>query len=351
MNQTLAEANRPKLWDELLGQEWAKNTLIAEILNNQVRPGYLFEGLTGCGKTTAAFLFAKRLLCQTPNGVNPCNTCLSCTQVDRGSSQNFEQVNAADNRSLDFVRDYVISWLRLAPVGAPHRVMVIDEAHSWPRVAISPFLIELERMPKRSHVIFCTTESGSILPEIRGRVQSLLFSRLPSVSVAERVADKLQIDVPLETLTMLVDECGGSFRQVWTTLEPWYARKDSEPLTEELIHTLLNALPKRDRVRLWEDLASNNLGAAAKRWRSWISQGVNPIRLGRHLMNDLLEMVADNPMVDWSKPLAILSGVALQNNPDLWLPAIVSIGGYPYATPASPIDFGKPADIRRALFP
>jgi DNA polymerase-3 subunit gamma/tau len=61
--QVLARAWRPQRFEELLGQEAVVQTLRNALASGTLGHAYLFSGLRGVGKTTAARLLAKAVNC------------------------------------------------------------------------------------------------------------------------------------------------------------------------------------------------------------------------------------------------------------------------------------------------
>ena len=59
--QVLSRKYRPQNFSEIIGQPHMVDTLVNSINLNRIAHGYLFSGLRGVGKTTAARVFAKTL--------------------------------------------------------------------------------------------------------------------------------------------------------------------------------------------------------------------------------------------------------------------------------------------------
>ena len=59
--EVLSRKYRPKSFDELVGQKHVSQTLSNAIKLNRIAHSYLFAGLRGTGKTTAARIMAKEL--------------------------------------------------------------------------------------------------------------------------------------------------------------------------------------------------------------------------------------------------------------------------------------------------
>lgn len=323
MTTTLALKHRPKSWEELVGQDIPRKLLSGMINSGAISPGYLFSGMTGCGKTSAAMLFAKRLLCLNPVGANPCCVCQNCHGMDTGASQNLLYVEGGTDRGVDFVKNTVIKTLRAAPVGADYRVVVIDEVHQYKRDAISPFLTLLEKMPKRSVLIFCTTEADKVLPEITNRCTPIIFSRINSNQISSRITE-LFPDIDSDALEILANRCSGSFRSVWSVLDAW--KQTEEPLTEELIRKLMGSVSNADRAKLWLCLRAADVKGATKLWKSWSLSGASPRQVGLDLLEDLTEQAAESTYsAGMIQGMALLSGCALINETNVWLPALLSL--------------------------
>ena len=78
-SKVLALKYRPKVFEELIGQKVASDTIINAIKADKVPNAYLFTGIRGVGKTTIARIVAKSLNCL--NGIEKLcekNLCINC---------------------------------------------------------------------------------------------------------------------------------------------------------------------------------------------------------------------------------------------------------------------------------
>src|SRR5262245_35767760 len=62
--QVVARRFRPKVFDELVGQEAIQATLKAELGGGRVPHAFVFAGVRGVGKTTTARILARCLNCE-----------------------------------------------------------------------------------------------------------------------------------------------------------------------------------------------------------------------------------------------------------------------------------------------
>lgn len=103
--QSLAVKYRPKTFDDVVEQEAIKMILEDQIATGTFQHSYLFCGPAGCGKTTAARIFASEI---------------------NGGKGNPIEVDAASNNGVDNVRD-IIDNARRKSMDSEYKVYIIDE--------------------------------------------------------------------------------------------------------------------------------------------------------------------------------------------------------------------------------
>ena len=163
--QTLAVKYRPRTFDDVVEQQAIKDILTEQIATGTFQHSYLFCGPAGCGKTTAARIFA--------NDIN-------------GGKGNPIEVDAASNNGVDNVRE-IIDGARRKSLDSDYKVYIIDECHMLSTGAWNAMLKLLEEPPKTTVFIMCTTDPQKIPATILSRVQRYNFSKISLDNIMRRL--------------------------------------------------------------------------------------------------------------------------------------------------------------------
>lgn len=163
--RSLAVKYRPTSWDAVLGQDVVVDILKKQIQTNNIKNSYIFSGASGCGKTTAARIFANEL-----NKYQ--GTPIEIDGASNNGVDNVKQIiNSASQRSLD----------------SEYKIYIIDEAHMLTTPAWNAFLKTIEESPKYTIFIFCTTDPQKIPDTIKNRCMRFNFTRIPSDVILSRL--------------------------------------------------------------------------------------------------------------------------------------------------------------------
>lgn len=207
MNQDLHIKYRPRELDELFGQDELVDSL-KTLFKKSVPHAFLFEGASGCGKTTTARIIAKML------GVDD----ESIIEMDVATKGGVD-----DSRAL-------IENLRYTGFGkSPNKFVILDEVHAASKAFWQSLLKTLEDTPAHVYFALCTTESGKVPETIRTRCHSYVIKALrPSVllEMLESVAEAEGIEIDEEILRLISKESGGSARKALVNLSKCLGCKD-----------------------------------------------------------------------------------------------------------------------------
>jgi len=181
--QVLARKWRPQSFAALVGQEAIVTALRNALTERRIAQAYLFSGIRGVGKTTAARVLAKALNCEHGPAADPCNECLACIEITRGSDLDVIEVDAATYSKVEQVRELTES-LKYGPSRDRYKVVVLDEIHRLSRQAFDALLKIVEEPPAHLVFIFATTEIDAVPATVLSRCQEFHFRRVPSLVLA-----------------------------------------------------------------------------------------------------------------------------------------------------------------------
>jgi DNA polymerase-3 subunit gamma/tau len=226
----LARKYRPQQFAELVGQEHVVQTLRNAIQSGRIAHAFLFTGIRGVGKTTAARLLAKALNCErspvpTPD---PCDECSNCQEIRASRSVDVAEIDGASNRGIDSIRELTDN-VRYLPIKSRFRVYIIDEAHMVTREGFNALLKTLEEPPPHVKFVFATTAVEKFPETIVSRCQRYDFKRIPVGRIQrelERIAAHENVSLTDSALFAIAREGQGSMRDAESLLERMIAFSD-----------------------------------------------------------------------------------------------------------------------------
>jgi DNA polymerase-3 subunit gamma/tau len=218
--QSLYRRYRPRRFSEVKGQEHVVRALRNAVINHREGQAYLFSGPRGTGKTTSARILAKVLNCENQKDGEPCCECDSCLAVERGTSYDVHELDAASNNGVDAMRDLI----EKASLGTPgrHKVYILDEVHMLSKAAEAALLKTLEEPPPHVVFVLATTDPQKVSETIRSRTQHLQFHLLPMDVMEDHIrwlAGDAGIELDDAALQSVLRQGGGSARDTVSALE------------------------------------------------------------------------------------------------------------------------------------
>jgi DNA polymerase-3 subunit gamma/tau len=277
---------RPQDFEEVVGQEAIVRTLKNAISSGQVRQAYLFAGPRGTGKTSLARILAKGLNCVQGPTPTPDKVCNPCVTIANGTSLDVIEMDAASQRGIDDIRE-IRERVVLQPAEGRYKVYILDEAHQLTDAAWNALLKLIEEPPPHLVFVFCTTDLSKVLPTVRSRCQTFVFSRprLPDlVRKLRRVADGEGMNVPDQALALIARSGRGAFRDAESTLDQLASATENE-ITVQAVLQLLGAVEEEALFRLCDLVVDRDTAGALTFVEELSEQGQD---LGR-LVVDLLE--------------------------------------------------------------
>ena len=222
MSQALYRKWRPRLWEQVVGQEHIVTTLQNAIRSDRVGHAYLFAGPRGTGKTTTARLLAKAVNCLDPDpGNRPCDHCDYCQAVNDNRFMDLIEIDAASNTSVDDVRD-LREKINFSPSQGKFKVYIIDEVHMLSTAAFNALLKTLEEPPPHAIFILATTEIHKIPATVLSRCQRHEFRKIPVQTIVSQLtllADQEGLEVDPAALVLIARQATGAMRDAISLLD------------------------------------------------------------------------------------------------------------------------------------
>ncbi len=269
MAKALYRQYRPKVFEELLGQDKVVNVLKNQIKNNNFSHAYLFAGERGCGKTSAAKIFAKAINCLNPIDGSPCLECENCRAIEEETSLDVVEMDAASNRRIDDIRNLRDNVI-YPPANLKYKVYIIDEAHMITREAFNALLKIMEEPPKHLVFILATTEIDKIPKTILSRVQKFEFNKIDSSKIKEQINIILKdqnIKMENEAVDLIIRKAKGAMRDALSILDQVLSFNKEEFLLKDVefilgtvdfdkIDTLVSSILVKDQKASLNNLKS-----------------------------------------------------------------------------------------------
>ena len=270
--EALARKYRPKIFDDVVGQDNIIKILKNTIKNNHIYNSYLFTGSRGIGKTTTARIFARAINCENSRSDgNPCNECEIC----KNKNLLFE-IDAASNNSVEDIRN-IIEQIRYAPIYHKYTVYVIDEVHMLSQAAFNTFLKTLEEPPQYVVFILATTERHKILPTILSRCQIFQFKPITPNTIVNNISkilDNENINYDKESLHLIAKYSDGSMRDALSLLDS--IRNYNNDVSNESVAKILNIIDNKLYKQIINDVSNKHLGDAILLLNNIINSGYDP---------------------------------------------------------------------------
>jgi replication-associated recombination protein RarA len=202
----LADKYRPRIWEELLGQEKA----VSKVRRIIDRPGFdgdsfWIVGPSASGKTSMAWIIARQL-------ADP----LDIIELD------------GEACTVDAVRK-AADTMHYSTLSGRFRVWIVNESQAMTAKAVQAWLTVLDPVPARTIVIFTTTEDSADLfgqfdGPFRSRCKTIAFTnqglaqvfaeRARAIALAENMDGK-----PEAAYVRLVQRCKNNMRMVLNEIE------------------------------------------------------------------------------------------------------------------------------------
>jgi len=221
------EKYRPQSLDEVVGQDHIIQRLKRYVKEGNM-PNLMFTGPAGVGKTTTALALAKSILGEYWR-------------------QNFLELNASDARGIDTVRKDIKSFSRLKSVGAPFRIIFLDEVDNMTKDAQHALRREMEMYTKTSSFILSCNYSSKIIDPIQSRCAIFRFAPVKGSQIIKRlkqIAEAENIKTTSGALESIVYFAEGDMRRAVNILQA--SSTIEKEITEDSVYEVISKAKPRD---------------------------------------------------------------------------------------------------------
>ena len=188
--QVLARKYRPKKFSEVVGQESTIRVLANALDRNRLHHAYLFTGTRGVGKTTIARLLTAALNCEQGISSNPCGSCVSCSEISRGSFVDLMEVDAASRTGIEDTRS-LLENVQFMPVMGRFKVYLIDEVHMLSTSSFNALLKTLEEPPDHAKFLLATTDPKKIPVTVLSRCLQFILRNISRDVIEAKLSEIL----------------------------------------------------------------------------------------------------------------------------------------------------------------
>lgn len=202
----------------LIGQRNAETRLARAVAHGRVGHAYLFLGAAGCGKSTAARLFARAMNCerqpaarQVEHGweLAPCETCQSCRRIAADTHPEVLEIRPDSKTGQNITVDQARQIRRnaaLRPKLGARRIYIIANAEAFNEESGNALLKTLEEPSEFVTLILCAPSASQVLPTIRSRCQVVRFGLAGPEEVSAALRER---GSEADTALALARACGG----------------------------------------------------------------------------------------------------------------------------------------------
>ena len=290
--KVLALKYRPKTFSDLIGQDIMAETIINSIKMDKVPNAYLFSGIRGVGKTTAARIVAKALNCN--NGVeNLCQNemCEHCSAISNSNHMDVLEMDAASKTGIDDVRD-LIEFSKYGPSVAKFKIFIIDEVHMLSKQAFNGLLKTLEEPPSYLKFIFATTEIRKIPITVISRCQRFDLTRVKSdllLDFLKKISLLENGKISENALKLIVKISEGSVRDGLSLLDRALITQkiEQKELNLESAQKIFGYFDKSHLIELMKLVFQGKEEQVLLKFRSISDLGIDP----KIFLNDFLEIL------------------------------------------------------------
>jgi len=280
MDTIWVEKYRPRKLKDVAGQKYIIERLSAYVKVSNV-PHMIFAGPPGTGKTTSVLALSREL-------------------YGESWSQNFNELNASDERGIGIIRGKIKNFARTAPMGnSAFKIIFLDEADSLTSDAQAALRRTIERYTHICRFILSVNYSSKIIEPIQSRCTMFRFSPLNSEDIKNyirKIAQKENLEITKDGLETLIFVSQGDLRKAINVLQVG-ASLNNKITADLLYETSATANPKDVQSLILTALDGDFIAARNKLYDLLIKNGLS----GGDVIKQIHRNIFDLTIPDVSK--------------------------------------------------
>ena len=274
------EKYRPKKLDDVVGQDEIVERLKAYVKHKNV-PHLMFAGPAGTGKTTCALALAKELFGET-------------------WKQNFNELNASDERGINVIRGKIKDFARTAPIGKnTFKIIFLDEADSLTPDAQAALRRTIEKYSHICRFILSVNYSSKIIEPIQSRCTVFRYSPIKDDDVKKymrKIAQNEKLEITPDGLETLIFISRGDMRKAINVLQ--VGASINKKITAQLLYeTSATAKPEDVKNLIKTALTGNFMAARNQLYDLLIEYGLS----GEDIIKQIHQSIFDLSIPDETK--------------------------------------------------
>lgn len=239
------EKYRPQDFDEVVGQEHIVEELRMALSTNNLPMGYLFVGRPGVGKTTIAFIIARKL------------------HGEKWKEYTLV-LNASDERGIETIRVKVKEFASTISPDGQKRVVILDEADKITDDAQHTLRRTIEEYSDNALFILTANEINRIIEPLQSRLVVMYFRPLVSKEYYDKIRERIKfiasqegIEIDDDAIDTLLEITEGDMRKAINLLQR--CAVTTKHVTSSVIEEKANTVTKRQMMELFDAMVDGDL--------------------------------------------------------------------------------------------